>query len=58
MLGRARGAIGVFEMFIYRVGGANQFLSVGGCMSYSNKTCCGFVSRGIALQLFGGMPLQ
>ena len=27
-------------------------------MSYSNKTYCGVVSRGIVLQLLGGMPLQ
>ena len=58
MLDRLWGAIGVFVMFIYRVGGGNQFLSVEGCMSYWNKTCCGFVSRGIVLQLLGGMPLQ
>ena len=55
---RLGGAFGVFEMFICRVGGANYFLSVGGCMSYLNKTCCGLVSIGIALQLFGGVPLQ
>ena len=34
MLDRLWGAIGVFVMFIYRVGGGNQFLSVEGCMSY------------------------
>ena len=31
---RLGGAFGVFEMFICRVGGANYFLSVGGCMSF------------------------
>ena len=55
---RLGGAFGVFEMFICRVGGANHFLSVGGCMSYLNKTCCGLVSRGIVMQLLGGIPLQ
>ena len=34
------------------------FLSVGGCMSYLNKTCRGLVLRGIVMQLLGGMPLQ
>jgi len=55
---RLGGAFGVFEMFICRVRGANQFLSVGGCMSYLNKTCRGLVLRGIVMQLLGGMPLQ
>ena len=38
--------------------GGSHFLSGEGCMSYFNKTCCGFVSRGIVLQLLGGMSLQ
>ena len=58
MLGRARGAVGVFKMLINRAAVANWVFIGWGVGELLDKYCRGFVSRGIVLQLLGGMPLQ